>query len=63
MDDNKFWLVWNAAAGVPRVKHTTEEAAYAEAQRLAANNPGKHFYVLEAQAFVVRTSTTTVKLK
>ena len=43
-----FWVVWNPGAGLPRVKHNTEQKAKNEAERLALLNPGQRFYVLEA---------------
>lgn len=42
-----FWLVWSPRGGKSRRRHRTFEAATAEAQRLAEQNHGRHFYVLE----------------
>lgn len=43
-----FWLVWCEDGGAPTVKHKDFALARAEAQRLARNNPGKHFVVMAA---------------
>jgi hypothetical protein len=43
-----FFLVWNPGGDAPRVCHAHESDACAEAQRLAAANPGDCFYVLKA---------------
>lgn len=42
-----YWLVHHVDGGYPRVKHSTKESAVAEAKRLAAENPGRVFTVLE----------------
>jgi hypothetical protein len=41
-----FWLVWNEEGSAPRFKHPTQDAAQAEAARLASENPGSKFHVL-----------------
>lgn len=43
-----FWMVWNPDGNAPRYKHRTEEAAFAEAERLARTNKGQVFVVLES---------------
>lgn len=40
------FLVWNPQANYPRVVHDTFERAEAEAERLAACNPGERFVVM-----------------
>ncbi len=43
-----FWLVWSPTGKSPPTKrHYTQGSAEREAGRLAANNPGQQFYVLE----------------
>lgn len=42
-----FWFVWNENGGMPQVKHANLSAARREAERLARNNPGQTFHVLE----------------
>jgi len=51
----KFWLVWCVQGGAPTVKHSTFESAAYEAERLARNNQGKRFEVMERVSSVVRT--------
>lgn len=43
---NGFFLVWSEQSGNPTYKHSTEDSAKAEAERLARANPGKVFHVL-----------------
>jgi len=44
-----FWIVWNPrGASMPRVRHATEALAVAEAERLARENAGQQFFVLQA---------------
>ncbi|MFG1304206.1 hypothetical protein V5F34_08705 [Xanthobacter autotrophicus] len=46
--DDKFFLVWNPnGMGPPRYRHGTKESAEKEALRLAGENPGQTFHVLE----------------
>lgn len=51
--EDKFWLVWQPESGPARHKHYDRLAAVNEAERLAIANPGKKFYVCEAQEGVV----------
>lgn len=44
-----FWIVWNPKGRYnPIHQHPTEEAAIAEAKRLAENQPGDTFNVLQS---------------
>lgn len=43
-----FWMVWNPENRAPRFKHETGQAALIEAERLAKENPGQEFVVLQA---------------
>jgi hypothetical protein len=52
-----FWLVWRENGGNPTKKHATEDAARAEAERLAKKHPAVHFFVLPALQFA-RTIVT-----
>ena len=51
-DNTKFWLVWNGNTGYTRRRHLTKEAAITEAGRLAGENTGSTFFVLEALCIV-----------
>ena len=50
MDEQPFFVVWNPSGGNPRYRHTTERLARHEAIRLARENPGQSFFVLEAKS-------------
>jgi hypothetical protein len=45
-----FWMVWNQNGHMPKFKHSTEELARREAARLASQNPGEIFIVLQSIA-------------
>lgn len=49
-----FWMVYGADQRAPTVRHTSEAVAIAEAQRLARNNPGIEFFVLESVARAIK---------
>lgn len=44
--DEQFWMV--KGDGSPTMKHRSRSSAEAEARRLAQQNPGTQFFVLEA---------------
>lgn len=46
----EFWVVWREDGGTPTVKHDSEGAAVAEAERLARANQGHRFWVLRSLA-------------
>ena len=46
----KYWMVHNAESGPANKRHGCLETARAEAQRLARENPGLEFFVLETIA-------------
>lgn len=52
VDAFKFWMVWCPAGRQPIYRHSSEESARAEAERLARQNQESEFYVLEATARV-----------
>jgi hypothetical protein len=52
MKIKRYWLVQCEDGGPPTVKHRTFEDAEREAERLARNNRGKTFVILEAMASV-----------
>jgi len=45
-----FWLVWRDDGGTPTYKHQTPESAKQEAERLAVQNPGQRFHVMQVMA-------------
>lgn len=47
-----FWMVLDST---PTRRHSTEQAARQEAERLARENPGCEFFVLSAVAVVTRS--------
>lgn len=54
-----FWLVWREGGNsTPHFKHTSEEEAEKEAERLAASYPGVAFYVLPASRYVQAVIST-----
>lgn len=58
--DVPFWLVWREHGAAPRFVHTSQDAAEAEARRLAAVNPGDSFFVLAA---VTRVTVGKIKIE
>jgi len=51
--NNTFWVVWCPKNGTPSKRHESQESAITEAERLAAENPKRHFYVLRAESLHV----------
>ena len=50
----EFWLVWRADGAAPTFAHANAYSAKREAERLAASNPGHHFFVLRSEgSFVI----------
>lgn len=43
-----FWMVWCPQGSTPQYRHTSLDGAVAEAKRLAAQNTGREFIVLES---------------
>lgn len=58
-----FYVVWQPETGAPNYRHGYFEFAKNEAERLAAANPGKKFYVLRAQSVSFKNDITTVELE
>lgn len=55
-----FWLVWNPEGRAPTKRHGTKVSAEQEASRLAEKEPGRSFYVMQAdQVFRGVTSVVT----
>ena len=59
---NRFWMVWRFGSSVMAKQHESQGAAQREAERLAAENPGKKFYVLQAQSVSTIASVVTTNL-
>jgi hypothetical protein len=49
----KFWMI-TGDGNSPKIRHTSKEAAIKEAERLANNNAGIEFIVLEAIEVITR---------
>ena len=59
---DKFWVVWNPQGCNPTCRHSHEVLAHREAERLAENNPGQHFYVLAATMLSQYRKVQTIRL-
>lgn len=59
----QFWMVWRENGSAPTCRHFTKQIALAEAERLAALNPGEVFFVLKATAGVVSQSPKVERVK
>lgn len=46
---DSFWIVWCMGGGAPTVTHEHPDYANREAERLAAENPGRRFVVLRSE--------------
>lgn len=55
----KFWLVWCVQGGAPTHKHLNHGSACDEAERLARNNPGKRFEVMERVSSCIKVPDVT----
>ena len=49
-----FWMVYGMGQGAPTVRHASEEAAVAEASRLARRDPDVAFVVLRSTHSVLK---------
>lgn len=58
-----FWLVWNPQGYNPQHKHSTEDDAVREAERLARTNPGQTFIVLESVGALVVDNIQRIDLR
>lgn len=55
MKHELFYLVWREGGGIPTYKHSTQQLAEMEAERLARGNPGDTFHVMACLSSVKRT--------
>jgi len=59
----RFWMVYGLDQGAPTVRHAAEHIAVAEAKRLARNNPGVEFYVLQSVARAVKADVVFERIE
>jgi len=57
-----FYMVYGEGGRAPAVRHQSRAAAVTEATRLAANNPGQKFYVLQALEVLETNAVTRTEL-
>jgi hypothetical protein len=55
----KFWMI-TGDGNQPRVRHANKKQAVDEAKRLAKNNPGVEFYILETVKLIEQPSQIKV---
>ena len=56
----QFWMVYGVGNGRPTFQHTTRDSAETEAKRLARENPGIAFVVLESISAVIKREFDTM---
>jgi hypothetical protein len=56
-----FYVVWRRGGGAPTVEHLDYLSTENEARRLAGENPGKEFVVLEAKCIVRGSTSVTIE--
>jgi hypothetical protein len=61
-NEEGFYVVWQPGGGNPRMRHDSRAVATQEAERLAAANPGREFFVLEAISVSQSKTVTTERL-
>lgn len=57
-----FWMVYGLGQDAPTFKHPTAYQATREAERLARQNPGKTFIVLEAIGAVRKVDVEVIPI-
>lgn len=62
MNATGFYVVWCPQSGPPSVQHRSSKSALAEAKRLAALNPGKEFFVLQAMRVAMKNDVSVTEL-
>lgn len=63
LPNKPFWMVYGIGQGAPNVMHDTPLQARDEAKRLARNNPGVVFIILEAIGGCVKREFDTVSFR
>lgn len=56
-----FWMV--SGNGPAVVRHSEREVAFREARRLAAENPGVEFFVVQAIACIRKVDVETIDMR
>jgi hypothetical protein len=62
-EGTSFWVIWNPTHGLPKVRHQFESSARSEATRLARENPGQQFFMLEAVEVIEATGVARKQLE
>lgn len=57
----KFWMVWCPSKKEPTKRHNSYSHAKSEAERLARDNPGLDYYVLESIAHARKSDVVVTK--
>jgi len=58
----EFWLVWNPLGGSPTHQHPSLHLAKTEAERLARQNPGQDFFVLQTCGLARKTDVEWIPI-
>lgn len=61
MNNNHFWMVWNLNNRNPSHRHSREDEAFKEAERLARKHPNEEFYVVVAIGCAKKTDVQIVR--
>ncbi len=59
----QFWMIYGIGQRAPEMRHDSHQSAIEEAKRLARNNPGKTFVVLEAVNAITKREFDTVTFR
>lgn len=59
----QFWMVYGIGKKSPTYRHDSLNSALAEAKRLARENPGLTFVVLEAVGAIVKREFDTISYR
>jgi len=61
--NSKFWMVYGIGQRQPAFQHDSKALAEHEAKRLARNNPGVTFVVLEAVSAMIKHDVEVIALR
>lgn len=59
----KKFFVWARTGHIPKFEHDSFESARVESERLAKQNPGTRFYVLESVGVAVKKEVDFYEIK